>query len=75
MFHVFKPKNYRDVQNLYQDKIFNDFITNYKKRFDSYLVIGDFKLGFIQFTPQNKTEFPYNTSIFHLKMYLLYSFE
>ena len=74
-FHIFKLNNYRDVQNLYQDKIFKDYITNYKRRFDSYLVIEGFKRDFIQFISQIKTEFRYNTLIFHLKRYLLYSFE
>ena len=31
IFHIFKLTNYRDVQNLYQDKVLNDYITNYKK--------------------------------------------
>ena len=75
IFHILKLNNYRDVQNLYQHKTFNDYNTNCKKRFDSYLVVGDFKRDFIQFTSQIKTEFGYNSSIFHLKRYLLYSFE
>ena len=29
IFYNFKLHKYRDVQNLYQDKIFNDFITKY----------------------------------------------
>ena len=75
IFHILKLNNYRDVQNLYQHKTFNDYNTKYKKRFDSYLVVGDFKRDFIQFTSQIKTKFRYNTSIFQLKRYLFYSFE
>ena len=67
MNHTIKNPNVSDV-----DKIFNDYTTNYNKKFDLYLFKCDFKLVFNNFTPHIKTHSHHNTSNINLKRYLLY---
>ena len=54
------------------DEIFNDYVTNYNKKFDLYIVKCEFEVEFINFTDFKKTEFFFNTSIFNMKYYLIY---
>ena len=49
------------------DKIFNDYITNHKKKFDFCLFKCDYKLVFNNITPHIKTDFYQITTINNLK--------
>ena len=60
--YTIQNPNFFDV-----DKLFNDFITNHKKKFELYLVRADFKLDFDNFTPQIITDFLYNILLINLK--------
>ena len=52
------------------DKIFNDFITHYNKKFDLYLVKCEFNLGFYNFFTQHiKTVYYFNMHIINLKSF------
>ena len=65
--HTSKNSNFFDI-----DKIFNDYIANHNKKFDSCLFKWEFKLVFNNFTPHIKTEFYQNTTIITLKRYLFF---
>ena len=54
------------------DEIFNDYITDYNKKFDSYLVKRKFEVEFINYTNFIKIESFFNTSIVNMKNYLIY---
>ena len=54
------------------DDIFNDFITNYNKKFDLYLVMCEFEVEFINYTEFMKTKLFFNTSMGNMKKYLIY---
>ena len=52
--------------------IIDDFISNYNKIFDLYLVKYEFEVEFINFTDFIKSEYFSNTSIVIMKKYLIY---
>ena len=54
------------------DKKFSDYVTNYNKIFDIYLVKSEFDVEFINFTDFIKTESFFNTSIVNMKKYSKY---
>ena len=70
--HTIKNPKFFDI-----DKIYNDFITNHNRKFDSYFVECGFKLVIINhFNPHIKAEFYHNTSFMNFKknlVYLLYT--
>ena len=51
--------------------MFSDYFTNHNMKLGLYLVKCDYKLAFNNFTPHIKTDIQNNTSIFHLKSFLL----
>ena len=54
------------------DEIFQNYITQYNKKFDLYLVKCKFEVEFIIFTEFIKTEYFFNTSFVIMKKYLTY---
>ena len=54
------------------DEFFNDYITNYNKKFALYLVKCEFEVDFINFTDFTKTEYFFDSSFVNMKNYLIY---
>ena len=54
------------------DEIFNDYITNYNKKFDLYLVKCEFEVEFINYTDYMKREYFFNTSMVNMQNYLIF---
>ena len=58
------------------DENFMAYITNHKKKFDSYLVDCDFKLDLIiDIKPHNRTDFYHKTTTINLKSFLICWFD
>ena len=55
-----------------KDEIFNDYITNYNRKFDLYLVKCEFEVEFINYSDSIKTECFFNTFIVNMKNYLIH---
>ena len=56
------------------DDIFNDYITDYNKKIDLYLVKCQFEVELIIYTDFIKTEFFFNTSTVNKKNYFYMSY-
>ena len=54
------------------DEIYKNYITDYNKKFDLYLVKCEFEVDFISYTDFIKTEYFFNTSLVNMKNYILY---
>ena len=57
-----------------RDETFNDYITNYTKKIDLYLVRCEFEVEFINFTDFRKSKYFFNTSIVKMKNLMIYHF-
>ena len=72
MLNVFISKKIENPNYFKVDEIFNDYVTNYNKKFDLSPVKCEFEVTFINYTDFIKTEYFFNTSMVNMKNYLLY---
>ena len=57
MLNVFISKKTKNPYYFNIDEIFNDYITNYNKKFDLYLVKCEFEVDIINNTDYTETEY------------------
>ena len=68
MLNVFITKKIKNPNYFKIDEIFIDYITDYNKNFDLYIVKCEFEVEFINYTDFIKTEYFFNTSIVNMKI-------